>query len=116
MDGLIIWLMLVTLTSSSVFSLLAPFYPEMAETEKGLTSSVVGLVLSSFSITYVITSYLVGRFIAPLGRRKTLYLGITLQSIAMIGFGCLIWIPDRIMFIILSFAFRMLGGVACGFV
>lgn len=115
MDGLIIWLMLVTLMSSSVFSLLAPFYPEMAQTEKGLSSGIIGIILSSFSVTYVFTSYFVGNYIAKIGRRKTLYIGIILQGICMIGFGALIWIPNKMLFIILSFTFRMLGGVACGF-
>lgn len=116
MDALIIWLMLVTLMSSSTFSLLAPFYPEMAETKKGLTSGLVGIILSSYSLTYVTTSYLVGRFLGKMGRRFALYFGILIQSITMIGFGSLIWIPNKMLFIILSFTFRMLGGVACGFI
>lgn len=116
MDGLIIWLMLVILMSSSTFSLLAPFYPDMAETKKGLSSGIVGLILSSFSITYVITSYIVGKFLSKMGRRFTLYSGIIMQSISMIGFGALIWIQQKTIFVILSFIFRMLGGVACGFI
>jgi len=116
MDGLIIWLMLVILMSSSTFSLLAPFYPDMAETKKGLSSGMVGLVLSSFSITYVIASYLVGRYLSKMGRRFSLYTGIIMQGVSMIGFGALIWISNKTFFIILSFTFRMLGGVACAFV
>jgi hypothetical protein len=34
----------------------------------------------------------------------------------MIGFGALVWIPNKTLFIILSFTFRMLGGVASAFV
>jgi hypothetical protein len=34
----------------------------------------------------------------------------------MIGFGCLAWINNKIMFVTLSFFFRMLGGVASGMV
>lgn len=46
MDGLIIWLMVVNLMSQSAFSLLAPFYPDMAEKKKGLNSTIVGLVMA----------------------------------------------------------------------
>jgi MFS family permease len=34
----------------------------------------------------------------------------------MIGFGCLAWINNKTLFIILSFFFRMLGGVASGMI
>lgn len=116
MDALIIWLMLTTLMSSSTFSLLAPFFPEMAEKSKGLSSGLVGMILSSYSITYVITSYLVGRFLSKMGRRRTLYSGIFLQAGCMIGFGILEWLNERTLFIILSFTFRLVLGVASGFI
>lgn len=108
--------MLVLLMAASASSLLAPFYPDMAQEDKGVSSTVVGLVLSSFSLSYIITSYLVGLKLSKMGRRFTLYTGIIMQVCSMTGFGALIWIPDRTMFIILSFACRLLGGVAMGFV
>jgi MFS family permease len=108
--------MLTTLMGSSVFSLLAPFYPDMAEEEKGLSSTLVGMIMASLSVTYVITAYLIGKNISAIGRRKTLYTGIIIQAVSMIGFGCLAWINNKILFIILSFALRMLGGVASGMI
>jgi len=101
--------------SSSTFSLLAPFYPEMAETEKGLSSGIVGIILSSYSLTYVTTSYLVGKYLSRMGRRFTLYTGIIIQSVCMLGFGSLVWMPNKELFIILSFVFRMILGIASAF-
>lgn len=54
--------------------------------------------------------------LSKIGRRLVLFTGIILQGISMIGFGCIIWIPDKVLFIILSFAFRLLGGIACAFI
>lgn len=73
--------MLITLMCSSVFSLLAPFYPDLAEEKKGLSSGVVGMIMSSQSVTYVISSYLIGKYISVIGRRKTLYTGIIIQAV-----------------------------------
>lgn len=112
MEGLIIWLMIVLLMSASASSLLAPFYPDMAKEKKGCSSLIVGMVLSSFSLSYIISSYLIGIQLSKIGRRFSIYTGIIMQVISMVGFGSLVWIPDRTLFIILSFAFRLLGGVA----
>lgn len=116
MDALIIWLMVVNLMSQGTFSLLAPFYPDLAVKEKGLSSTIVGLVMASFSVSFVIVSFFVGMKISKLGRRFILYSGIILQGISMIGFGTIVWINNKTMFIILSFTFRLLGGVACSFI
>lgn len=113
MDALVIWLMMVNLMSQSSSSLMAPFYPEMAKSTKGVTSTIVGLVMGSYSVSFVIVSFIVGMKISKIGRRLVLYIGIILQAISMIGFGTLIWVNDRMLFIILSFGFRLLGGVAC---
>lgn len=102
--------------SQGAFSLLAPFYPGIAEKEKGLSSFIIGMVMSSFSVSFVIASYIVGIKISKIGRRFTLYSGIILQSLSMIGFGLIVWIDNKILFIILSFAFRLLGGTACSFI
>lgn len=110
MEALVIWLMLVNLMSQSSSSLMAPFYPEMAKNTKGVSSTIVGLVMGSYSVSFVIVSFIVGMKISKIGRRLVLYIGIVLQAISMIGFGTIIWINDRNMFIILSFTFRLLGG------
>jgi MFS family permease len=66
---------------------MAPFYPDMAKDNKGLSSTLVGMVMSSFSVSFVIVSFFVGMKISKLGRRLVLYTGIIGQGISMIGFG-----------------------------
>ena len=116
MEALIVWLMVVILMTQSASSLLAPFYPDMAKDTKGWSSLIVGMVLSSFSLSNIIASYLIGINIGKMGRRFSLYIGIIIQCISMVGFGSLLWIQDRTLFIILSFAFRLIGGVAWGLI
>ena len=116
MEALIIWLMIVILMTQSASSLLAPFYPDMAIDTKGCSSLIVGMVLSSFSLSNIIASYVIGINIGKMGRRFSLYTGIIMQSLSMIGFGSLMWIENRTLFIILSFSFRLIGGVAWGLI
>ena len=108
MDCLIIWLMIVNLMSQSSFSLMAPFFPGMAKEEKAVSSTIVGLIMGSFSISFVIVSFIVGMKISKLGRRLVLFSGIILQALTMIGFGLTIWVNDKILFIAISFFLRLL--------
>jgi MFS family permease len=48
------------------------------------------------------------------GRRRVLFLGMISTCVSMIGFGCLNWINDKSLFIILSFVFRFCGGIGSG--
>ena len=116
MDNLILWLMLVNLLWQAASSLLAPFYPDIAKQKIGLSSLIVGLIMASFSFSYILNSIYLGYKIGKIGRRTTLYLGLVLQAISMIGFGFLEWIENKYLFIGLSFFFRLLAGVASSFI
>jgi MFS family permease len=116
MDGLIIWLMMINLISQSAFSVMAPFYPDIAIDDRGMSAFMVGMVMSSFSITFVITSLFVGHNLGKIGRRRAIYVGIVIQTFSMVGFGCVIWIYDRTMFMVASFVLRMIGGISCAFI
>lgn len=52
-----------------------------------------------------------GKYLADIGRRKSLLIGIIFVCISMFGFGILGWIPDTTTFIVLGFIFRFCGGV-----
>lgn len=69
MDKLIIWLAVISLFSQASFSLLAPFYPTVAEDQKGLTATAVGMVFTAYSIAFVITSLIMGMILGKIGRR-----------------------------------------------
>ncbi|CAI2367076.1 unnamed protein product [Moneuplotes crassus] len=112
MDWVIFWLIIVNVMSQSSFSLMAPFYPSMAKDEKGVGSAVVGVLMASLSVSFVITSCIIGMVISKIGRRLVLYSGIFIGVGSMVGFGFMIWINNTVLFIILSFTLRLLTGVA----
>ena len=84
----------------------------MAKDEKGVGSTVVGILMASLSVSFVITSFVIGIFISKIGRRLVLYSGIILGVGSIVGFGFMIWINNTVLFIILSFTLRLLTGVA----
>jgi MFS family permease len=95
---------------------MAPFFPSMAEEEKGVTSSWAGLIMASLSVSFVIASFVVGMKISKIGRRLVMYLGILMTVVSMVGFGFMIWVPNKILFITLAFALRLLSGTASAFI
>lgn len=116
MDWVIFWLCIVNVMSQSSFSLMAPFFPSMAKEEKNVGSTIVGLIMACLSVSFVIASLFISMTLSKLGRRLVLYTGIILGISSMVGFGFMIWINNRILFIILSFALRLLTGVASAFI
>lgn len=116
MDWLIVWLMLTNLVCNSAYSMLAPFYPDIAQKERGMSSFLVGMVMSSASVSSMFTAFFIGQKLGQIGRRRSLYGGIYVTAACIVGFGALIWIKDRTTFIIASFVFRVIGGVSCAFV
>jgi MFS family permease len=115
MDKLLLWLVIVTIFSQSSFALLAPFFPSVAE-KKGCSSFIVGLIICSYSISYIATSYIVGRTLNWFGRRRYCVLGLIICCVSMAGFGIMNWIENKGLFIALSLFWRLLAGVGSSFI
>lgn len=111
MDSLLIWIILITMAVNCSFSLLSPFYPNVAK-DYGVKDWMIGLVISSFSIAQILTSYVVGRTLEYVGRRKYLIIGLFGCSMTITAFGCLKYInPDKkLLFVIISIACRLANG------
>ena len=71
----------------------------------------MGLIFSLYSVAYVITAIVGGIYLARIGRRKMLLMGIIGCCISMLGFGILEWVEDVQVYVGLSFFFRFIGGV-----
>jgi len=67
--------------------------------------------MSMNSLSFVIFSYIVGHIIYKIGRRFSVYLGLLLTAVTMIGFGLLYWISDNTLFITLALLFRFIAGI-----
>lgn len=110
LDGLIMTMMLLNLFAMGSMSLLVPFYPGVAE-NKGISFKTIGLIISTYSITQVAFSFVVGKKLAQWGRRRFLYTGIFLTAVSIFGFGTVDWIEDPTTFVICSLIWRLISGL-----
>jgi MFS family permease len=91
------------------YSLLAPLYPFLAE-ERGVSSSLVGIIFSSFAISNFLLTILTPYLSEKSGRKNLLILAILTESSCTIWFGLLTFIENQKTFIILSFIIRFCQG------
>ncbi|XP_015784525.1 MFS-type transporter SLC18B1 [Tetranychus urticae] len=94
----------------SVFSIIAPFYPQEAG-HKGIPESIYGLVFSSHALTIILISPFIGKAIHRFEIKHLLMSGILLTGLSMILFGFLHYITNTILFGALSFGLRILGAI-----
>jgi len=74
------------LVAASVYSLLAPFFPGVAEV-KGVSSGAVGIVFAVFSFVVLAASPIIGVYMSQLGQKKVLLCGLGCLAISTIGFA-----------------------------
>lgn len=116
MDKLIWLLFAVNLLFQASTCIFAPFFPSIAEGQRGVSSFFVGAAMSMNALSFVMASFTMGHVINKLGRRLSMYIGIVITATTMIGFGSLIWIEDNTLFIISALVLRFVGGIGQGFI
>lgn len=94
----------------SVFSIIAPFYPQEAG-HKGIPESIYGLVFSSHALTIMLISPLIGKALYRFEIKHLLMTGILLTGLSMIAFGFLHYISNTLLFGALSFVLRIFGAI-----
>ena len=102
-------IILFAIFSQIGYSLLAPLYPFLAE-ERGISSSLVGIIFSSFAISNFLLTILTPLLSEICGRKNLLILAILTESSCTIWFGLISFIENRSLFIILSFIIRFFQG------
>ena len=94
----------------------APFFPSVAKDERGVSSFLIGATLSIESVSFVISSYVVGLIIQPIGRRFSIYIGLAISASSLLGLGLLYWITNKSAFIIFALFLRFICGIGQSFV
>ncbi len=102
-------IILFAIFSQIGYSLLAPLYPFLAE-ERGVSSSLVGIIFSSFAISNFLLTILTPYLSEKCGRKNLLILAILTESSCTIWFGLITFIENQKTFIILSFIIRFCQG------
>lgn len=111
-DWALVGLFMTSLLANSVYSVIAPFYPQVAG-QKGVRSEIVGIIFSAYPIAAFMTSPILGLFISKIGRKRTLAFGGFLIALTMFGFG-ITPLLTGLTFTCISFLTRFLQGVGGG--
>ena len=106
-------LCLVNLIANSAYSSIAPFYPNEA-VGKGVPTSMLGIVISAYSISMAIFSPLFANLLNTHGPKRVLIIGCLCEAVAMIVFGLFDFIQDPVAYATCSFCCRFLEGFGFG--
>ncbi|KAH9508357.1 hypothetical protein Btru_050908 [Bulinus truncatus] len=90
----------------TAFSLLAPFFPQEARI-KGLSSTVTGLIFSTFMFVSFAISPVYGSYMSSIGVNFMVSVGLSVGGICAILFGTLQYCPKGSAFTALCFLTRM---------
>lgn len=97
------------LVAASVYSLLAPFFPGVAE-EKGVSSGYVGILFAVFSFVVLSTSPMIGVYMSQLGIKKVLLWGLGCLAVSTIAFAVMEYF-EGMKFFLYCFVLRIAQGV-----
>jgi len=109
------WLVLVVLSLGNisqalVSSILAPFYPAVAE-DKGVPPSIYGFIIGIYMLTMFLVSPIYGKYTNKIGLKNLFNIGLFVSAAACIGFSFIIYINNTVVFICISFALRILSAM-----
>ena len=107
-----ILLLIANTLATSMYSTVAPYFPKEAA-KKGISSALIGVILSCYPITALSSSLLLGKYIGNIGKEKVLLLGCLLESIAVFGFSILPNMSYTI-FILSGIILRLMQGLGAG--
>eukprot|EP00347_Sterkiella_histriomuscorum_P004444 403360434 len=108
---LIIIILFVISTIWTLYGNIATFFPPYRlEHHKSITDTQVGIVLAMFECGILITTPLVGKYLAKVGRKNFIIIGYICCMLASTGFGLLVYIKDDVTFFASSISLRLLQG------
>ena len=93
-----------------VGSMQAPFFPIEAE-KKGATPSQFSPIFGFIHLATAVTSPFMAKVITRVGLGNVFKLSLGLIFVAAISFGCLTYVDDLILFLVLAYFLRILAGV-----
>ena len=110
-EALVIWILFTTCIHESAYSLIAPFLPLEFE-RKHIPAFYTGMVFSMFSVAVIIFAPLVGRIFDRVGHKNLLSGGIGFMGIAIVCFGFIENMSNRVNIIVLAFILRFVQGLS----
>ena len=108
-ERVVLFLTLIATLQSISFSQVGPFYPFEAK-EKGVTPLSLGLIIGSFSIAYILSAAISGKYLTKIGKATGLRVGLFMIIIQLFGLSSLKFIHSPSLFIGLSITAMAIGG------
>ena len=92
---------------------MGPFYPFEANS-RGVSPAVLGFVVGSFSILYIVSAVVCGKYLSQIGKSTGLKFGMLLIVVQLYGLGALKYVESSYAFVALSVLAQSIGGIGAG--
>ena len=106
-------LTLIATLQTISFTQVGPFYPFEAQ-KKGITEILLGFIIGSFSIGYIFSAAISGKYLSKIGKETGLKYGLLMIVFQLFGLGCLKFVDSPDWFVSLSLLAQCIGGVGAG--
>jgi len=90
-----------------------PILPEEA-LSRDISFDVIGVILAVYTITFLLSTFILGKMMAIWGKIRFLNLSLIILFITTFFFGVIMLIPEKNIFIFFTCLLRLLQGLACG--
>ena len=113
-DKTLLLIMNCAFSINVAYALAAPFLPLEYES-KGVPTAYLGITLSSYAVSFIFFSPILGAHLGRLGRRRSLRLGLFLLASSCFGYPWLNAVNDPTWFLAITIIFRIIQGVGASF-
>ena len=107
------FLTVITCLQNISYSQVGPFYPFEAHS-RGVSAILLGYIIGAFSIMYIISAVICGKYLSKIGKAAGLKFGMLFIVVQLFGLGFLKYVESRDWFIALSILAQCFGGVGAG--
>ena len=105
----IAFLAIISVLQSISYTQIGPFYPFEAAS-KGITEITIGVIMGSFSILYIISAIMCGKYLSQIGKENGIKFGMLLIVVQLFGLSVLKYVESPHWFVALSILAMCFGG------
>ena len=98
------------------YSQLAPYFPNDAQNDKGVSTTVIGLITGAFDISDMLAAFLLARFMSSETQKSFFCYGAFISAVCSILFGCMKNSVGGSPYIIVCFLIRFVMGIGASMV
>ena len=114
MNGKVIAILTLMATLQNIgYSILGTFYPFESQS-RGVSEITLGVIVASYSIAYIISAGVSGKYLSTIGQSTGLKYGLLMSMVQQFGLGSLKHIGSDDWFVRLSVLAQSIGGVGAG--